>query len=79
MPHTRDRLIKCFQAVFPVVTGVQVVRLSSTETPTWDSLAMVNLIALIEDEFVLHIPIDDYDEMNSFESIYVYVKKSEGG
>ena len=40
---------------------------------------MVNLIALIEDEFVLHIPIDDYDEMNSFESIYVYVKNSEGG
>jgi len=65
--------------VFPVVTGDQVVRLSSIETPTWDSLALVNLIALIEDEFSLEIPMDDYEEMNSFESIYVYVKKSEGG
>ena len=79
MPHTRDRLIKCFRAVFPVVGEDQVDRASLAETPAWDSLASVNLIALIEDEFALEIPIDDYEQMSSFENIYVYVKQREDG
>ena len=62
-----------------MVADDQVDRASLTETPAWDSLASVNLIALIEDEFALEIPIDDYEQMSSFENIYVYVKQREDG
>jgi len=79
MPPTHDRLVKCFRSVFPVVAADEVPRASLANTPTWDSLASVNLIALIEDEFALDIPLDDYEHMNSFENIYVYVKQREGG
>ena len=78
MPHTRDRLIKCFRMVFPVVSEDQVHHASLIETPAWDSLASVNLIAVIEDEFAMEIPIDDYEQMSSFENIYVYVVEREG-
>ena len=78
MLQTRDRLIKCFRMVFPKVSEDHVPRASLVETPTWDSLASVTLIAAIEGEFAMEIPLGDYEQMSSFESIYVYLKQREG-
>jgi len=63
--------------VFPVVSEDQMHRASLVETATWDSLASVNLITLIEEEFEIEIPLYAYEQMNSFENIYVYIAERE--
>lgn len=65
----RQRLLECFQAVFPG-TGDDQLAASSTETnPTWDSVAHITLITVIEEEFGRTLPEDRYGELTSFAAL----------
>ena len=50
MPDMRNRLNECFRAVFPDLPEEEILAASLDRTATWDSLASVKLIAVIEDE-----------------------------
>lgn len=69
MPSTRDRLTQCFAAVFPNLDPAEIPRASTATVGEWDSLALVNLIAVIQEEFGVEIGVDDYGHMVAFDLI----------
>ena len=73
MNDTRARLKTCFAAAFPNLPagGLEMARAGTT--PEWDSVAMVTLISLVEEEFGMAIDLDDVISLNSFEAFERYV------
>ncbi len=69
MPDTRERLIRCFAAVFPKLSQQQIARASPATVTAWDSVASVTLVTLIEEEFHVQIATADMDELVSFEQV----------
>lgn len=73
MTDQRDRLIGCFRAVFPNLTEDEILQLSLESTKDWDSIASMNLVSTIEEEFGFHIPPEDLDDLGSFPSALSYI------
>lgn len=73
MLDARDRLIRCFEAVFPGLASNNVVDASLETVSEWDSVASVALIAVIEEEFQIVIPVEEYEDMASFQRIHTYL------
>lgn len=69
MSNNQERLIECFQIVFPNLKTDEILRASTTSVATWDSLATVTLISVIEEEFDITITPEEYDYMVSFELV----------
>jgi acyl carrier protein len=65
----RQRLIRCFSAVFPELTTEQIVKVTSDDTRNWDSLNWVTLVAVIEEEFEIELDADCIAGGISFEDI----------
>jgi acyl carrier protein len=68
MDSTTARLRKCFSGVFPDLNEEQLLQASAAGLTQWDSLATLNLLALIEEEFGVSIDLDDLEEAPSFKS-----------
>ncbi|HVH71161.1 MAG TPA: acyl carrier protein [Candidatus Dormibacteraeota bacterium] len=68
MADTRQRLIRCFQAVFPKLNENEVARAAMTSVGAWDSVATVTLAAALEEEFGVQFEMDEIEKMKSFES-----------
>jgi acyl carrier protein len=68
MDAPTTRLVKCFATVFPDLNEEQTLQASAAGLTQWDSLATLNLMALIEEEFGLSIDLDDL-EAPSFKSL----------
>ena len=77
MDKTHARLVKCFQAVFPELTVDEVVRANPASVPRWDSVESFTLLAVIEEEFRLHIDVQHPQEFASFEGFLSYLRKRE--
>ena len=69
MPDTKERLKACFSVVFPSLSADEIVRCSSASVANWDSLATVTLVSVIEEEFGITIPPDEYEFMISFDLV----------
>ena len=76
MDDIQVRLIRCFNAVFPLLSGEQVIRASATNVKEWDSVASVTLFAMIEEEFAIETDVQDLAEVVSFERILAYLRKA---
>jgi len=74
MSDTQQRLIDCFKTVFPSLTGDEITRASNSSVATWDSLAMVNLIAILEEEFAITIAPEEYEYLVSFELVHQHLE-----
>lgn len=68
MADAQERLIQCFQAVFPGLTDAEVVRASTSRLAKWDSLATVTLAAAVEEEFGIQLEAEEIERMTSFQS-----------
>jgi acyl carrier protein len=73
MSDARERLIKCFGAVFPDLPESEVPRASSGSVAGWDSLATVTLLGVVEEEFRIAVDIGDFDALDSFQSLLAYL------
>jgi len=73
-----QRLIRCFQAVFPELTETEVARASVSRLAAWDSVATVTLAASVEEEFGIQFEADEIEKMNSFPSFLKYVATRSG-
>lgn len=73
MPEIRDRLVDCFQNVFPSLSREQALAATVDNVENWDSLANFSLLTVIEEEFELQIPSDDLDHLRSFEAVESYL------
>lgn len=69
-----QRLQQCFQAVFPNLKLADIVTASSETVAEWDSVAQVTLISVVEEEFAILLPQEEYGEMLSFEALCTYLQ-----
>ncbi len=69
MSNMEERLKKCFSVVFPDLSADEIPRCSSASVATWDSLATVTLVSVIEEEFATTIAPEDYEFMISFDLV----------
>ncbi len=51
MENLYRRLDRCFASVFPDLDPGAIRAANTDDTPTWDSSAMLTLIAVVEEEF----------------------------
>jgi acyl carrier protein len=70
-----ERLILCFKNVFPEMRDTEVRIATSSSVADWDSVAMVTLVTLLEEEFGLQVQPEDFDELVSFELILSWIRE----
>jgi acyl carrier protein len=73
---TRERLLRCMQAVFPSVPENQLELAQASGVDGWDSVASVTLFATIEEEFGIEIDVQDMKDLLSFEKLAAYLEHS---
>lgn len=71
----RERLLRCFEAVFPAVPAARLPQLSTDNEPAWDSLATATLVAVIEEEFGAEVPVDALPTLTSFDRVLDVVQR----
>jgi acyl carrier protein len=76
MSNASERLIKIFAAIFPELTQEEILIASPASVAAWNSLATINLVSLIEEEFGIDIPPDRFEDMGSFELALDYLNQS---
>jgi acyl carrier protein len=77
MVDLKSRLVNCFATVFPELTPPEIPAVSMGSLASWDSVAGVTLLSVIEEEFSLSIPPDDVAGLVSFELILDYLRRSQ--
>jgi acyl carrier protein len=75
MAETRERLRRCFSAVFPVLSGDQLDSTSPSNLAAWDSVASVTLFAVVEEEFAIEIDVQEMPDLLSFANLLKYLEK----
>jgi acyl carrier protein len=66
--NAQEKLVRCFQAVFPDLRQDEVARASTSSLSAWDSVATVRLAAAVEEEFDIQFEVDQIEKMTSFQS-----------
>jgi len=69
MSDIEQRLVRCFAAVFPGVSDDELARATTDRLPAWDSVANVMVVAVVEQEFGVQIPLDGLETLSSFDAI----------
>lgn len=64
-----NRLTRCFQAVLPNIPAANVAQASVETVPAWDSVALVNLLNLISEEFGIEVEWERAEELTSYPAI----------
>lgn len=77
MDEQQRRLAECFGAVFPELSSEEILEASSSTVKSWDSVAVVTLLAVIEEEFGITIRDDDPSKFDSFQHILSYLRDSQ--
>lgn len=49
------------------------------EYENWDSLALLSLMAMLEDEYNITIPRDDFQKLNTVEEMFNYININNNG
>jgi acyl carrier protein len=73
MKSIQDRLEKCFSLALPGLPKEAISRAAMNSVAQWDSLATVNILSLIEEEFGIQVPDSDLENFRSFEQILQYL------
>ncbi len=77
MDELKGRLCHCFAVAFPDLKPREIPSASMGSLASWDSLAVITLVSLIEEEFSITIPPDDVIELVSFELILEYLRRKQ--
>jgi acyl carrier protein len=79
MSDNRERLQRCFSAVFPALSADQIAQASPEETEAWDSLASLTLLEVVDEEFGVRIDPFEFAEVASFDRMLAYLDTSTSG
>jgi len=74
MDETEKRLVACFSAVFPELTAEEIGQASATSVGSWDSVATVTLLSVVEEEFGFGIDVEDPGQFDSFQKFLNYLR-----
>ena len=69
-----ERLIKCFQQVFPAMSAAEIPAATQENTSAWDSVAHITLLSLIGEEFGIDIDFEEFAEATSFSAVLDLVR-----
>ena len=75
MPDLDERLMLCFRTVFPDLSDEQIQGAKRGEYSEWDSLASLNLLAVVEEEFGCQLEEADIEGLDSFEAARAAVER----
>jgi hypothetical protein len=75
MAELESRLVNCFATVFPELAPQEIPAVSMGSLASWDSVAGITLLSVIEEEFSLSILPDDVAGLVSFELILDYLRR----
>lgn len=76
MSDRETRLMGCFAAVFPELSPDEIRHVDSEATGHWDSLSMVTLVSLVQEEFDIEIQPNAVPDLNSFEAFRAYIESA---
>lgn len=79
MDNMQERLASCFLALFPDLNRDQISTASSETVESWDSVAGVTLLAVVEEEFGISIDADDLSQFVSFRGFLSYLEGAKNG
>lgn len=68
MSDTRERLVRCFQAVFPNLSEADAVRANVHRIAAWDSVATSTLAAAVEEQFNIQFEAREIEKLTSFQA-----------
>ncbi len=77
MNDLQGRLSNCFAVAFPDLKPQEIASAAMGSMASWDSLAVITLVSLIEEEFSITIPPDDVIDLVSFELILEYLRRKQ--
>jgi acyl carrier protein len=72
----QSRLADCFCAVFPALSREQLIAAKQVSMEEWDSLATVNLVTLVEEQFKIAIPPEQIEELQSFDAFWTFLTRT---
>jgi hypothetical protein len=78
MDEIKSRLTRCFLAVFPELNEAGAPRATPASVKSWDSLATLNLLTVIDEEFNVNLDFVELMEDLSFERITICLQKRVG-
>jgi acyl carrier protein len=78
MVETRERLLRCFSAVFPSLSADQIENARASNIAAWDSIASVTLFAIVQEEFDMEMGVQDMKDLLSFDSLLKYLDQNMG-
>lgn len=74
MSGTRARLVECFAAVFPELSAEEIPLASPASVGSWDSLASITLVCVLEEQFEIQIAPEDLERLISFALVLDYLQ-----
>ena len=74
--NVEERLVGCFSAVFSNLSRDEIVAGSHDSIEEWDSLASLNVMTLIEEEFEIEADLLALGELESFADFLGYVESA---
>jgi acyl carrier protein len=77
MDEMEKRLAACFSAVLPELTAQEIPQASATSVKSWDSVATITVIAVVEEEFGISIEVEDPAQFDSFQRMLAYLREVE--
>lgn len=72
----RQRLLECFRVVFPNTSDADLTASSANTTSSWDSVTQVTLITVVEEDFGVRLPEEQYGELTSFASLLAFLENA---
>lgn len=79
MDDCKQRLLRCFRAVFPGLPEDEAVKASRASLGGWDSVNAVTLMTVVEEEFGFQFEPEDLEELSSFALILDEVRRRVNG
>ena len=76
MDKTEQQLVKVFETVFPDLSVDQIRVATQSSVSTWDSVAAITLMNVMEEEFNIQIDFDRAAELTTFPEILAYIKEA---
>jgi acyl carrier protein len=71
------RLVRCFQVVFPGLPEAELLQATQDSVKTWDSVAMITLVNVVDEEFNIQLDLEQIDRLNSFEGLRNHLREIE--
>ena len=73
MNDIKTRLVGCFQTVFPDLPEADILTASQDSLASWDSVASLTMVNVIEEEFGIEVDFDALADLNTFDRIDQYL------